>query len=84
MSPPASGSVLLSDGYAAYASYAKKTGLTHAQCWAHTRREFFEADSAIYAREVFALKCFSNSLVWRFLMDSYNALGKSQTRLYTV
>jgi transposase len=37
------GSVLLSDGYAAYASYARKTGLTHAQCWAHTRRGFFEA-----------------------------------------
>ncbi|EQD55211.1 transposase IS66, partial [mine drainage metagenome] len=28
----AAGSVLLSDGYTAYASYAKKTGLTHAQC----------------------------------------------------
>lgn len=43
---PAEGSVLLSDGYGAYASYAKKTGLTHAQCWAHTRREFFEAQTA--------------------------------------
>ena len=42
----AEGGVLLSDGYAAYASYAKKTGLTHAQCWAHTRREFFEAQTA--------------------------------------
>ena len=37
------GAVLLSDGYAAYAEYAKKCGLTHAQCWAHTRRLFFEA-----------------------------------------
>ena len=36
-------SVLLSDGYAAYESYAKKTGLTHAQCWSHTRRGFYEA-----------------------------------------
>lgn len=35
--------VLLSDGYGAYASYAKKTGVTHAQCWVHCRREFFEA-----------------------------------------
>lgn len=36
--------VLLSDGYTAYASYVAKTeGLTHAQCWAHTRRKFFEA-----------------------------------------
>jgi transposase len=42
LSPP-EGGVLLSDGYSAYASYAKKTGLTHAQCWAHTRRNFFEA-----------------------------------------
>jgi hypothetical protein len=42
---PAEGGVLLSDGYAAYASYAKKTGLTHAQCWAHARREFFEAQA---------------------------------------
>ena len=37
--------VLLSDGYAAYQNYAKKTGLTHAQCWAHTRRGFFEAQT---------------------------------------
>jgi transposase len=42
LSPP-DGAVLLSDGYAAYASYAKQVGLTHAQCWAHARREVFEA-----------------------------------------
>ena len=35
--------VLLTDGYAAYARYAAHTGLTHAQCWAHSRRGFFEA-----------------------------------------
>ena len=40
------GSVLLTDGYAAYERYAKKTGLTHAQCWVHSRRTFFEALSA--------------------------------------
>ncbi len=39
----AEGAVLLSDGYAAYVSYATKTGLTHAQCWAHARRTLFEA-----------------------------------------
>ena len=34
--PP--GAVLITDGYAAYSRYAQKTeGLTHAQCWAHTR-----------------------------------------------
>lgn len=43
---PAPGSVLLTDGYAAYASYAKKVGITHALCWSHSRREFFEAHSA--------------------------------------
>lgn len=42
----APGTVLLSDGYEAYASYAKKTGVTHAQCWIHTRRTFFEAKEA--------------------------------------
>lgn len=38
--------VLLTDGYAAYENYAKKTGVTHAQCWAHTRRGFFDAQAA--------------------------------------
>ena len=38
--------VLLSDGYAAYAQYAKKAGVTHAQCWAHARRKVIEAEPA--------------------------------------
>lgn len=42
--PP--GTVLLTDGYAAYEAYANKTGVVHARCWAHARREFFEAQSA--------------------------------------
>ncbi len=42
LSPP-DDAVLLSDGYAVYSSYAKQVGLTHAQCWAHARREVFEA-----------------------------------------
>jgi transposase len=42
----APGSVLLTDGYAAYESYTKKADLTHAQCWAHARREIFEAQDA--------------------------------------
>lgn len=40
------GSVLLTDGYAVYASYAKQVGLIHAQCWSHSRRELFEAEAA--------------------------------------
>jgi transposase len=42
----AADTVLLSDGYAAYHSYAKKLGFTHAQCWAHARRTLFEAQAA--------------------------------------
>ena len=38
--------VLISDGYAAYQRYAEKTGLTHAQCWAHARRAFFDAQDS--------------------------------------
>ena len=34
LSPP-EGVVLQTDGYAVYAQYAKKSGLTHAQCWVH-------------------------------------------------
>ena len=40
------GGVLLTDGYAAYERYAGKTGITHAQCWTHSRRGFFEAQDA--------------------------------------
>ncbi len=43
---PAPGSVLLSDGYEAYTRYAEKTRITHAQCWVHCRRGFFEAMGA--------------------------------------
>ena len=40
---PAVDAVLLTDGYAAYERYAEKTGITHARCWAHSRRGFFDA-----------------------------------------
>jgi hypothetical protein len=40
---PPEGAVLLTDGYEAYAQYAKKVGIAHAQCWVHSRRAFFEA-----------------------------------------
>ena len=35
--------MLLTDGYGAYAQYAARLGLVHAQCWAHTRRTFERA-----------------------------------------
>lgn len=38
---------LLSDGYEAYAAYARNhTGVTHAECWAHCRRHFEGAQEA--------------------------------------
>ena len=38
---------LLSDGHSAYESYVKRVpGVTHAQCWAHTRREFLKAENS--------------------------------------
>ena len=49
-------SVLLTDGYAAYERYAEKVGLTHAQCWAHSRRGFFEALDAEPAGAAAALE----------------------------
>jgi len=37
---------LLTDGYAAYASYQKQVqGLIHAQCWVHGRRTLLEAEA---------------------------------------
>ncbi len=38
---------LLSDGYEAYATYARvKDSVTHAQCWSHTRRAFEKAQES--------------------------------------
>jgi transposase len=50
------GGVLLTDGYAAYERYASKTGITHAQCWTHSRRGFFEAQDAEPALAAEALR----------------------------
>lgn len=38
--------LVLTDGYAAYASYATKVDIDHAQCWTHARREIFGAEAA--------------------------------------
>ena len=39
--------VLLTDGYKVYEQHAKAyAGITHAQCWAHTRRKFDGAEDA--------------------------------------
>ena len=40
---PPDKAVLHTDGYTVYAKYAQRLGITHAQCWAHCRREFINA-----------------------------------------
>ncbi|KAB2844933.1 MAG: IS66 family transposase, partial [Burkholderiales bacterium] len=57
---PVERGVLLSDGYTAYAHYTQKTGLTHAQCWAHTRRHLFEAQESDPARAAQGLDLIGN------------------------
>jgi transposase len=38
---------LVTDGYGVYSRYASKVaGVSHAACWAHTRRKFIEAESS--------------------------------------
>ena len=38
---------LMTDGYAGYYEAARVHGLQHAQCWAHARRKFVEAEKAL-------------------------------------
>lgn len=38
---------LMTDGYAGYTKVARQYGLQHAQCWAHARRKFVEAEKAL-------------------------------------
>ena len=49
------GGVLHTDGYSAYAWYAKQTGIAHAQCWAHSRRGFIKAEGIEPERVAVAL-----------------------------
>lgn len=46
---------LQSDGYAVYGQYGKQDGVTHLCCWAHARREFFDAQQNDRAKAELAL-----------------------------
>ena len=46
---------LQTDGYAVYIKYGKQNGVIHLGCWAHARREFYEARSNDAARADLAL-----------------------------
>jgi transposase len=57
LGPLEPGTVLLSDGYAAYTRFQKENvGLIHAQCWAHSRREFVRAEAHAPERVAEALE----------------------------
>jgi len=43
---PEENSVVVSDGYGAYAAYAKATNTFNGQCWTHARREFLKAEES--------------------------------------
>lgn len=47
---PGDGSAIVSDGYGAYAAYAKATNTLNPQCWTHSRREFVKAEEGEPAR----------------------------------
>lgn len=60
---------LISDGHSAYASYAKGIeAITHAQCWAHTRRQYIEVES-IHPEE------------YARIMDGIGALYQVESRI---
>ncbi len=68
--------VLLSDGYAAYESHAARVnGIVHAQCWAHTRRQFLKAEGMEPKLKARALELI------RRLYDEENTLGCRSTRI---
>ena len=48
---------LVTDGYGVYSRYsARVSGMTHATCWAHTRRKFIEAEGSDPGRSQRALE----------------------------
>jgi transposase len=48
---------LVTDGYGVYARYSSRvSGVTHATCWAHTRRKFIEAEESESSRSKKALE----------------------------
>ena len=47
---------LVTDGYGVYSRYSSQvSGMTHATCWAHTRRKFIEAEDSDPVRSQKAL-----------------------------
>ena len=72
------GRVLLTDGFAAYAKYAKKLEIAHAQCWVHCRRAFFEALQADPEAVEEALKQIAALYGIEDQIKEYNLSGESK------
>ncbi|MFU8766011.1 MAG: IS66 family transposase, partial [Haliea sp.] len=67
---------LLSDGYEAYAAYAKgKDHITHAQCWAHCRRHFEQAQDSDPAASAEALALIGALYRHEALLREQNLVG---------
>jgi transposase len=79
---PVERACLLSDGYHAYAHYAKKTGLTHAQCWAHTRRKLFEAQDVEPEAAAQALDFIGELYAWKKRIREQEARRRPGKRDY--
>jgi transposase len=82
---------LVTDGYGVYSRYTSKvTGVSHATCWAHTRRKFIEAESSDFRRcqkaleyirvlyEIEALILFATLLIAHIPAPSLAAAKKSR------
>jgi len=82
LSPP-DGAVLLTDGYQAYNAYAQATGLTHANCWAHARREVFEARDVEPQDADFALERIAEfyAIEEKIRQDNLTGNAKLRTRI---
>ena len=82
---PPDKAVLHTDGYTVYAKYAQRLGITHAQCWAHCRREFINAQDIEPERAEEALQAIAHWLTCRdqIQLSGQNALfvGRTGTRL---
>ena len=70
--------VLLTDGYAAYARYAEHTGITHAQCWVYTRRAVERAKDIEPAAVAVALSRIGERYACEAAIGEQNLKGKAK------
>ena len=75
---------VISDGYDAYANYARhRPAITHAQCWAHTRRYFEKAKEAEPRAIAEALALIGDLYVHEQAIRKKNLSGEEKLRYRT-